>query len=333
MNKNIFIVAVSLMVGVFFGLSCKSSPTAPNGAKTLTAFSFNNPSVSGVIDDSAKTIIVNLSDTSTDVGALVAVFKTTGASVTVGGAAQVSGTTPNNFTNPVAYTVKGADNSVATYTVIVMKPAQWNAFSWTAVGAPTGWISHNGIDTFTTVTNGILSFNTGDSLTNKANYQYYFTSSPTPLPAGWKMSIILKARADGDTSKLAWTLDFQNGFRGQFEIRNGRVRLIDGIANDSAALASDTLVTTTWHTYFITYEITGTNDSAATPNGLKMNVYIDGAKTPALSGIATTVTANIYLRLGDMSNASNYAGSLYWILWSLNGAFVPGVTLPSGYSL
>ena len=201
MNKNIFIVAVSLIVGVFFGLSCKSGPTAPNGAKALTAFSFNNPSVSGVIDDSAKTIIVNLSDTSTDVSALVAVFKTTGASVTVGGAVQVSGVTLNNFTNPVAYTVKGADNSVAAYTVIVMKPAQWNAFSWTAVGAPTEWISHNEIDTFTTVTNGILSFNTGDTLTNKANYQYYF-NSPNP-PAGWKMSIIFKARADGDTSKLA----------------------------------------------------------------------------------------------------------------------------------
>jgi hypothetical protein len=331
MNKTIFIVAVSVIAGVFFGLSCKSGPTAPNGAKALTAFSFNNPSVSGVINDSAKTIIVNLSDTSTDVSALVAVFKTTGASVTVGGAAQVSGTTPNNFTNPVVYTVKGADNSVAAYTIIVMKPPQWNAFSWTGVGAPTGWISHNGIDTFTTVTNGILSFNTGDTLTNKANYQYYF-SSPNP-PAGWKMSLIFKARDDGDTSKIAWTLDFQNDFRGQLEIRNGRVRLIDGIANDSTALASDTLVTTTWHTYFVTYEITGTNDSANTPNGLKMNVYIDGAKTPALSGIATTVSQSGYIRLGDMSNTRNYAGSLYWILWSLNGAFVPGVTLPSGYSL
>ena len=98
-------------------------------------------------------------------------------------------------------------------------------------------------------------------------------------------------------------------------------------------MASDTLVTTSWHTYFITYEITGTNDSANTPNGLKMNVYIDGAKTPTLSGIATTVSQSGYLRLGDMSNTRNYAGSLYWILWSLNGAFVPGVTLPTGYSL
>ena len=214
-----------------------------------------------------------------------------------------------------------------------MKPPLWNVFSWTAVGPPTGWISHNGIETFTTVDNGILSFNTLDTLSNKANYQYYFTNSPGTLPAGWKMSIILKARADGDTSRIAWTLDFQNGFRGQLEIGNGRVRLVDGIASDSVALASDTMVTTTWHTYFMTYEIMGAGDSVNTPNGLKMSVYIDGAKVPALSGTAMTTSQNAYLRLGDMSNARNYEGSLEWIMWSFNGAYKPGVALPDGYSL
>ena len=43
----------------------------------------------------------------TDVTALVATFTTTGASVKVGSTVQVSGTTANDFTYPVVYTVTG----------------------------------------------------------------------------------------------------------------------------------------------------------------------------------------------------------------------------------
>src|SRR5258708_15561131 len=50
----------------------------------------------------------------TDVTTLIATFATTGKSVKVGATVQVSGTTPNDFTNPVVYTVTAADNSIAT---------------------------------------------------------------------------------------------------------------------------------------------------------------------------------------------------------------------------
>ena len=55
----------------------------------------------------------------TNVTALVATFTTTGASVKVGSTVQISGTTANNFTAPVVYTVTAADSSSVTYTVTV----------------------------------------------------------------------------------------------------------------------------------------------------------------------------------------------------------------------
>lgn len=48
-----------------------------------------------------------------------ATFTTTGISVTVGATPQVSGTTANDFTNPVVYTVTAADGSTQDYTVTV----------------------------------------------------------------------------------------------------------------------------------------------------------------------------------------------------------------------
>jgi hypothetical protein len=49
----------------------------------------------------------------------VATFTTTGSSVKIGSTVQVSGTTANDFTGPIIYTVTAADGSTATYTVSV----------------------------------------------------------------------------------------------------------------------------------------------------------------------------------------------------------------------
>ena len=90
---------------------------AMNFAKAITSYVLSG--VAGTINETQKTIAVNMAS-GTNVTALVAVFTSTGAgSVTVGGTPQVSGTTQNAFTNPVQYTVTAADNSTATYTVTV----------------------------------------------------------------------------------------------------------------------------------------------------------------------------------------------------------------------
>lgn len=62
---------------------------------------------------------------------LVAAFIMTGTRVTVGGVTQVSGTTPNDFTNPVIYTVTAADGTTKDYTVILTPLV--TGFSFTGV--------------------------------------------------------------------------------------------------------------------------------------------------------------------------------------------------------
>jgi hypothetical protein len=91
-----------------------------SSAKSITAFSFAGfPANPGVINEAAKTIAVSM-PSNTVQAALTAKFTTTGASVSVvATGVQTSGTTANNFTAPVSYTVTAADGSTATYTVTV----------------------------------------------------------------------------------------------------------------------------------------------------------------------------------------------------------------------
>jgi len=127
---------------------------APSSAKTITAFSLLG--VSGVVNEAAKTITVVL-PSGTNVTALIATFTTTGASIKVGGTAQVSGTTANDFTNPVTYTVTAADSTTAAYTVTVTVAASpikaITAFSFTSPAA-TGTIDENAKSISVTVPNG-----------------------------------------------------------------------------------------------------------------------------------------------------------------------------------
>ncbi len=115
---------------------------AANSAKDITAFSFTTPAAVGVITGTNIAVTVPFG---TDVSALVATFTTTGASVRVGATPQVSGTTANNFTSPLTYTVTAADASTKAYTVTVTIAANSakdiTAFSFTtpaAVGVITG---------------------------------------------------------------------------------------------------------------------------------------------------------------------------------------------------
>ncbi len=119
---------------------------AANPAKAITAFSFTSPAATGVIDENAKSITVTV-PYGTNVTALIATFTTTGASVKVGTTVQVSGSTPNDFTNPIAYTVTAADNSTATYTITVnvALPSSTKALTGFSFASPaaTGAIDEN----------------------------------------------------------------------------------------------------------------------------------------------------------------------------------------------
>ncbi|HET6486808.1 MAG TPA: hypothetical protein VFH83_10335, partial [Spirochaetia bacterium] len=91
---------------------------ASASGKSLTAFSFPTIGATGVINQTAHTIAVTV-PFGTNVTSLVATFTTTGAQVKIGATVQASGVTPNDFTNPVSYTVVAADASTQAYLVTV----------------------------------------------------------------------------------------------------------------------------------------------------------------------------------------------------------------------
>ena len=118
---------------------------AANPAKAITAFSLTSPAATGTITGTNIAVTVPYGTTVTG---LIANFTTTGASVTVNGVAQTSGTTPNNFSAPVTYTVVAADQSTQAYVVtvtIAANPAKAiTAFSFTTPAA-TGTITGTNI--------------------------------------------------------------------------------------------------------------------------------------------------------------------------------------------
>ncbi len=78
---------------------------APNYETNVLTFGFSNPEVTGNINNVDKTIILDV-PFGTDVSNLIADFTiSTNASITVGATAQISGTTSNDFSSPVIYTV------------------------------------------------------------------------------------------------------------------------------------------------------------------------------------------------------------------------------------
>ncbi len=127
--KNIFKYAVIALITAAFGfIACANSGSGggvtKSSEKAITAFGFGSPAATGVIDQANHAISVDVPYL-TDTAALVAVFTTTGAIVTIGDAEQTSGTTVNDFTDPVTYTVTAEDGSAQNYTVTVAVAASW----------------------------------------------------------------------------------------------------------------------------------------------------------------------------------------------------------------
>jgi hypothetical protein len=89
---------------------------AANSAKAITAFSLAG--AAGLINESGKAIAVTVPN-GTNLTTLVATFTATGTGVTVAAAVQTSGSTVNDFSSSVNYTVTAADSTTVTYTVTV----------------------------------------------------------------------------------------------------------------------------------------------------------------------------------------------------------------------
>jgi len=96
--------------------------TVNSNVASFSAFNLNalTPSVIGTLDNTLNTVQLVV-PVGTNVTNLVAAFTfSEGASVTVAGTAQISGTTSNNFSSPVTYVVTSQDSStVRSYSVTV----------------------------------------------------------------------------------------------------------------------------------------------------------------------------------------------------------------------
>ena len=124
-----FIFILSLYV---YGCNGGGASSSGSSAKAITAYSIAGPN--GVVKAtfSGSTISATM-PYGTNLTNLVATFTTTGSSVAVNNTTQHSGVTPNNFTNPVIYTVTASDGSTNNYTVKITDAsidAKWiNTFS------------------------------------------------------------------------------------------------------------------------------------------------------------------------------------------------------------
>ena len=90
----------------------------------ITAFSLAAQTGAATISTEAHTVVIEVAF-ATNPAALVATFTLSdGASASVGETPQVSGVTANDFTNPVVYTVVGADAAEQAWTVTVTVAAE-----------------------------------------------------------------------------------------------------------------------------------------------------------------------------------------------------------------
>jgi len=130
-------------VGILFILIIAGCPTptdpTPSSDKTITAFSFTAAGNAALSNDVAGTIsgtdITVTVPYGTDVNALVATFTTTGTGLVVGSTAQTSGTTANNFTSPVTYTVEAEDGTTLDYIVTVTIAAASENFGFSTASS------------------------------------------------------------------------------------------------------------------------------------------------------------------------------------------------------
>jgi hypothetical protein len=132
----------ALLLIILAADSCKKDAHLSNLAG-VTAFSIKDLNVTFVIDETAGTISnADSLPFQTNVSALIAQFTPVpSATVKVGGTIQVSGTTANDFSSPVVYTVVAQNgSSTRTYTVKVnVAKVDPKTVSWQQLTADAGW--------------------------------------------------------------------------------------------------------------------------------------------------------------------------------------------------
>ena len=170
------------------GSDTPPGPLPLSTVKDITSFSINGHSASIINTNIALTL-----PNGTSLNPLVATFNTTGQSVKIGNVTQVSGTTPNNFTSTLTYTVTAADSSIKNYLVTVAA----------ASGSSQTPVNLTAIDGETR-TDGTLTYYTRNNITLAVNPPAEFVAAgakswddPSWFPIGvWLAAVMEQADAD-----------------------------------------------------------------------------------------------------------------------------------------
>ncbi len=173
----------------------------------ITAFSFSNPAVTGIINESAKTITVTVPN-GTSTSSLIASFTTTGIGVKVGSIFQTSGATPIDFYRPVVYTAVAANGTTASYTVTVTFPKAITAFSFPTNPVSTGIINESAKTISVTVPAG----------TNVASLIASFTITGTSVQVGGAVQTS-GATANNFTSSVVYSVIAADGSSAAYTIK------------------------------------------------------------------------------------------------------------------
>ncbi len=264
-------------------LKFKVVPLSPE--KAITAFSFEGlaPPVDGAINATSHTIAATV-PFGTNVTALIASFTTNGVSVAVAGTPQISGVTPNNFTNPVTYTVAAQDGTTQDYVVTVnVSPGSAKkaitAFSFEGLAPPVdGTInatSHTIAATVpfgTNVTALIASFTTnGVSVAVAGTPQI---SGVTPNNFTNPVTYTVAAQ-DGTTQDYVVTVNVSPG---------SAKKAITAFSFEGLAPPVDGTINATSHTIAATVPF-GTNVTALIASFTTNGVSVAVAGTPQISGV------------------------------------------------
>jgi ribosomal protein L21E len=275
--------------------------------KAITSFSFVLPAVTGIINETAKTIAVTV-PVGTNLTALVATFTTTGTGVKVGTMSQTSIATPNNFTSPVAYVVTAADASTATYTVTVTIASSSakaiTAYSFAGYTGAVGTINETAKTIAVTVPFGtpltalVATFTTTGAVVNVGTTVQ--TSLSTPNNFTSPVAYIVTA---GDASTATYTVTVTIASNSAKAITSYSFAGYTGAAGTINETAKTIAVTVPFGTpltaLVATFATTGTvvkvgttvQTSAATPNNFTTPVaYIVTAGDASTATYSVTVT-------------------------------------------
>jgi hypothetical protein len=209
-TENNFTASVTYVVTAYDTTVKNYTVTVVEGQSTacqMTSFSFATPSASGSIDPTAKTVSISV-PTGSDRSNLVATFVVSPeAAVTVGSDAQQSGTTPNDFTNPVVYTVTAQDGTTTNeYTVTVTEAPASTGNDFLAFSLDTTPVSIGSIDTAAATVN--INVPVGASLDSLVAT---FTVSQNAAVKIGSTAQISGTTANDFNSQLTYTVTSQSG--------------------------------------------------------------------------------------------------------------------------